>query len=228
MRNVLIVGGTRGIGRALVDAYVAAGDSVWATSRSPAAIPGATVIEGVELADDASCLALAGELRALGAARLDIVVINAGILRREYLPDFAGEGRHEAFARIQEQLEVNALGPLRVATALLDLLLPGSKLAVISSRRGSVGDNTSGGSYGYRISKAAVNMAFVTLARDLAPRGIIVSILHPGFVQTDLTGGKGDVAPAAAARDLVARIDEATLETSGQVFRHATGEALPW
>lgn len=228
MRNVLIVGGTRGIGRALVDEYVAAGDRVWATVRAPVEIPGATVIAGVDTADDVSCVDLLDRLRERDVTHLDVVIISAGILKREYLPDLIGEGRAAAFARIQEQFEVNALGPLRVATAIQGLLGRGSKLAVISSRRGAVGDNTTGGSYGYRMSKAAVNMAFVNLARDLAPRGIIVAVLHPGFVQTELTGGKGDVTPEIAARGLVARIDEATIETSGQAFHHANGEILPW
>lgn len=228
MRNVLVVGGSRGIGRALVDAYIAAGDRVWATSRATMAIPGASVLPGVDLLDDASCLALPGRLRADGVERLDVVVVNAGALTREHLPDLVGPARADAFARIQQQLEVNAIGPLRVATALLSLLGQGSRLAVITSRRGSVGDNSSGGSYGYRVSKAAANMAFVNLARDLSPDGVLVAVLHPGFVRTDLTGGRGDITPDAAASGLIARIDEVTPETSGTVFLHANGEVLPW
>lgn len=228
MRTVLVIGGSRGIGRALVDAYVAAGDRVCATSRAPMAIPGAAVLAGVDLLDDASCLALPARLRAEGIDRLDVVVVNAGALTREHLPDLVGPARAEAFARIQQQIEVNALGPLRVATALLPLLGRGARLAVITSRRGSVGDNSTGGSYGYRVSKAAANMAFVNLARDLAPDGVLVAVLHPGFVRTDLTGGRGDITPDAAAAGLIARIDEVTPETSGAVFLHANGEVLPW
>ena len=81
MRNVLIVGGTRGIGRALVDEYVAAGDRVWATSRAPMAIPGATVIEGVELTDDAACLALRDHLRQTGVAVLRVEQSNTIVVR---------------------------------------------------------------------------------------------------------------------------------------------------
>lgn len=228
MKTILIVGGSRGIGRALAERYVSAGHAVFVTSRSPTEIPGATVLVGVELTDDACCLALPDRLHAVGVAVLDIVVVNAGILKREYLPDLVGPDRAAAFARIQTQFEVNALAPLRVATALLPLLASGSKLAVISSRRGSVGDNSTGGSYGYRMSKAAVNMAFVNLARDLAPRGIAVAVLHPGFVQTDLTGGLGDVTPDLAAKGLVERIAATTIANSGSTFWHATGEALPW
>lgn len=228
MRNVLVVGAGRGIGRALVERYLEAGDRVVGTSRSPVQLGAALNLAGVDITSDADCLALPGRLRAEGVERLDVVVINAGVLTREHLEHLTGPGRDDAFARIQQQIEVNALGPLRVATALLPLLQADARLAVVSSRRGSVGDNTSGGSYGYRMSKAMVNMAFVNLARDLADRRIRVSVLHPGFVRTDLTGGRGDVSPAEAAAGLYARIESETLEGSGGTFWHANGEALPW
>ena len=78
---------------------------------------------------------------------------------------------------------MNALGPIRVTEALLPNLKSGSKVAIVTSRSGSIGDNGSGGNYGYRMSKAAVNMAGVNLALDLKPKGIPVAILHPGMVQ---------------------------------------------
>ncbi len=92
---------------------------------------------------------------------------------------------------------------------------------------GSITDNGSGGMYGYRMSKAAANAAGKSLARDLAPRGVAVVILHPGHVQTRMTGGNGDVTPDVAAAGLIARIDELSLERSGR-FMHANGEELPW
>jgi NAD(P)-dependent dehydrogenase (short-subunit alcohol dehydrogenase family) len=92
---------------------------------------------------------------------------------------------------------------------------------------GSIGDNTSGSHYGYRMSKAALNIAGVSLAKDLAPRGVAVAILHPGMVKTDMIAGHGQVEPLDAARGLVARLDALTLETSGG-FWHANGERLPW
>jgi NAD(P)-dependent dehydrogenase (short-subunit alcohol dehydrogenase family) len=92
---------------------------------------------------------------------------------------------------------------------------------------GSIGDNTSGGSYGYRMSKSAVNAAGVSLAHDLGGRGVAVVILHPGYVKTDMTHGSGNVTPAESARDLLKRIDALTLETTGR-FLHANGEQLPW
>jgi NAD(P)-dependent dehydrogenase (short-subunit alcohol dehydrogenase family) len=148
------------------------------------------------------------------------LINNAGILSSEDLADLD-------FAAIQRQMEVNAYGPLRVSRKLLPNLKSGSKLVLITSRMGSIGDNTSGGMYGYRMSKAALNAAGASLARDLAGQGIAVAILHPGAVRTAMTGGHGQVSATDSVRGLLARIDELSLETTGQ-FRHANGEELPW
>jgi NAD(P)-dependent dehydrogenase (short-subunit alcohol dehydrogenase family) len=114
-----------------------------------------------------------------------------------------------------------------VTQALLGNLQPGAKIGIVTSRMGSVGDNTSGSYYGYRMSKAAVNAAGKSLAMDLKERGIAVALLHPGYVRTEMVGGGGDVEPEQAAAGLIARLDELTLDTTGG-FWHANGEALPW
>ena len=133
----------------------------------------------------------------------------------------------EAVDRIERQFRVNALGPLLTVHAFAETLASGAKVALITSRMGSMADNTSGGSYGYRMSKAALNAAGRSLANDLASRGIAVGLLHPGYVRTDMTGGRGDVEPAEAAARLVERIDDLSTANSG-TFRHANGEELPW
>lgn len=157
----------------------------------------------------------------LEGKQLDIVVLNAGILRSDSLDRLD-------FEDIRAQLEVNALGPLRLAAALRKSLHKGSKIGIITSRMGSIADNGSGGAYGYRMSKAAVNAAGVSLARDLKEEGVAVAIIHPGFVKTDMTGGRGNVEPADAAAGIVERIDkDLTLQTSG-TFWHQNGEELPW
>ena len=156
----------------------------------------------------------------LGDSAIDLLINNAGILTSETLDDLD-------FERIRRQLEVNSLGPLRVTAALLPRLHKGSKVAIITSRMGSIADNTSGSRYGYRMSKAAVNAAGKSLSVDLAPKGIAVAILHPGFVRTGMTGNMGNVDAAESAGDLLARIDALTLETSG-TFWHAKGDVLPW
>jgi NAD(P)-dependent dehydrogenase (short-subunit alcohol dehydrogenase family) len=145
---------------------------------------------------------------------------NAGILRSDNLSDLDFEG-------VLEQLQVNAVGTLRSVHALLPRMRKGAKIALITSRMGSIGDNTSGAYYGYRMSKAALNAAGVSLARDLKPRGIAVAILHPGYVRTDMTGNQGGIAPSESAAQLLTRIDALELQNSG-TFWHANGEILPW
>jgi NAD(P)-dependent dehydrogenase (short-subunit alcohol dehydrogenase family) len=93
---------------------------------------------------------------------------------------------------------------------------------------GSIADNTSGGSYGYRMSKVALCMAGKSLAYDLQPQGIAVAILHPGLVQTRMTGfSAAGITPETAVRGLLARIDQLTLANTG-TFWHSSGEILPW
>jgi NAD(P)-dependent dehydrogenase (short-subunit alcohol dehydrogenase family) len=92
---------------------------------------------------------------------------------------------------------------------------------------GSVADNTSGGMYGYRMSKAALNMAGASLAKDLAGQGVSVVLLHPGYVRTDMTSGNGNITPDEAARGMIQRIDALTPADSG-AFYHQNGERLPW
>ncbi|MDR7100512.1 NAD(P)-dependent dehydrogenase (short-subunit alcohol dehydrogenase family) [Lysobacter niabensis] len=223
MRTVLITGANRGIGLALAQQFTARGDRVIAVCRqsSPALDATAAIVEaGVDVSDDAAVEALATRL---ADARIDTLVLNAGILGQESLGAIDAAG----FERMRRQFEVNALGPLRVAQALRDRMAEGGKIGIITSRMGSVADNGSGGYYGYRASKAAVNAIGKSLALDLESRGIAVVLLHPGYVATDMVGGNGDVSPAQAASQLIARLDALTLADSGS-FQHANGTPLPW
>lgn len=223
MKTVLITGANRGIGLALAQRFTGRGDTVIAACRSSSdalAATGAQVESGVDVTDDDALAALAASL---GDTRIDLLVLNAGILGREAL----GEIDQAGFDSMRRQFEVNALGPLRVAQALLGTLADDAKVGIITSRMGSVADNGSGGRYGYRASKAAVNAIGKSLAVDLAPRGIAVFLLHPGYVATDMVGGSGDVSPEQAAEQLVERLDTLTLEQTG-TFWHANGTSLPW
>jgi NAD(P)-dependent dehydrogenase (short-subunit alcohol dehydrogenase family) len=220
MARVVITGANRGIGLALTRECVQRGDEVIAACRNSSAelaALGVAVVAGVDVATEAGAGALA---RALAGRPVDILINNAGVHRAD------GLGRLD-FDRIRAQFETNALGPLRITEALLPNLKQGAKVAIITSRSGSIGDNGSSGNYGYRMSKAAVNMAGVNLALDLKGRGIAVAILHPGMVRTAMGASPQAVEPADAARRLMARIDELTLEGSGR-FLHAEGYALPW
>ncbi len=219
MATFAITGAGRGIGFELCRQLRGRGERVVAICRRPAPelqALGCRVVDGIDVADDGSVTRLAREL---SGERIDVLVNNAGILSREGLDDLDLD-------RIRRQFEVNALGPLRVTRALLPNLGAGAKVIIVTSRMGSIADNGSGGYYGYRMSKAAVNMAGVSLARDLAPRGIAVQLLHPGMVATEMTGREG-IPVEEAARNLIARMDELEPTQSGS-FRHANGEPLPW
>ena len=129
---------------------------------------------------------------------------------------------------MRKQFEVNALGTLRVTNALLPNLSSGSKVIIMTSRMGSIGDNTSGGSYGYRMSKAALSMAGKSLSHDLKPQGIAVAILHPGLVKTRMTGfTDSGITTEQAVTGLLERIEELNLKNTGS-FWHSNGEILPW
>ena len=157
----------------------------------------------------------------LGDTAIAVLINNAGILKRVTLENLD-------FDSIREQFEINALGALRVTHALLPHLKAGSKIVLMTSRMGSIADNTSGSSYGYRMSKVALSMAGKSLAHDLRPRGIAVAILHPGLVQTRMTNfTSGGITPEESVKGLLARIDELMLESTG-MFWHANGEVLPW
>jgi NAD(P)-dependent dehydrogenase (short-subunit alcohol dehydrogenase family) len=220
MATSVITGSNRGIGLELCRQLAERGDRVIAVCREPSPELqklGVQIEAGVDVTQDAGVAELAERLRGIP---IDLLINNAGVL----LPDALGG---LDFDRVRTQLEVNAIGPLRVTQALAGALGSGSKVALITSRMGSIADNTSGAMYGYRMSKAALNAAGASLAQDLKSRGIAVIILHPGYVRTDMTGNHGATEPADAARGLIARIDELKLETTGR-FLHANGEALPW
>lgn len=220
MANVLVTGGNRGIGLELCRRFSARGDRVIAACRAPSPELeglGVQVESGIDVTSEGAGREL---VRRLGETPLDVVVQNAGVLTVETL---------EALdvAAIRRQIEVNAIAPLVLTAALCSRLGRGSKVALITSRMGSMADNGSGGYYGYRMSKAALNAAGVSLARDLEPRGVAVVLLHPGFVRTGMTGGAGNVDPGEAAAMLVARIDALDLANTGR-FLHANGEELPF
>lgn len=220
MATALVTGANRGIGLELARQLRERGDTVIAACRSASDELRSLDVEVVEEVDVTSDDAVAHLAHAVGDRTVDVLVNNAGVLSKETLDDLD-------FDRIRRQFEVNSLGPLRVTSALLPKMSRGSKVAIITSRMGSIDDNGSGGSYGYRMSKAAVNMAGVSLAHDLRPAGVAVALLHPGYVKTDMTNNQGNVAPEEAARGLIARIDELSLDESGG-FWHQNGEQLPW
>ncbi|MDJ0794799.1 MAG: SDR family oxidoreductase [Woeseiaceae bacterium] len=219
MPTILVTGCNRGIGLELVTQCHARGDDVIGVCRTGNEALGKLGIRVIDGIDVSSADGIAALREAVGDQSLDVLVNNAGILRR----DRFGEIDYD---EMMLQYEVNTLGPLRVTEALADNLLEGSKVAIVTSRVGSIDDNESGGNWGYRASKTAVNMVGTNLMHELRPRGIAVALLHPGLVATDMTGNHG-ISAADSARGLIERIDELTLDTSGG-FWHAEGYRLPW
>ncbi|MGB1239808.1 MAG: SDR family NAD(P)-dependent oxidoreductase [Pseudomonadales bacterium] len=220
MKTVVISGANRGIGLALCAQYQQQGVQVYALCRQTSVQLEALGIEVVEGVDVASEQGLEVMCEALAGQQIDVLINNAGILRDEVLG-------HIDRASISEQFTVNALAPLMVVDALQHQLAEGAKVAFITSRMGSIADNTSGGRYGYRMSKSALNAAAVSVAHDFAPRHISVGIYHPGYVQTQMVGGNGDISAQEAARRLHGLIEGQTQADTG-VFKHSNGEVLPW
>lgn len=220
MGVVLITGANRGIGFELAKQYQAGGDHVIAAVRQSSNelnALGVDIHEGVDVGDHESVLAFK---RKLGDQNIDILFNNAGLLTSEDMLDMN-------YDRIRRQFEVNTLGPLRMSHCFSPLLTRGSKIAIVSSRVGSMSDNRGGGNYGYRISKAAVNMVGKNLSIDFEPRGIGVYLLHPGYVSTGMVNFQGPVEPEIAAAGLIKVLDGLTIEQTG-TFWHAEGYELEW
>ena len=221
MATVLVTGANRGIGLEYCRQLSVRGDDVIAVCRE--AGPeleslGIRIEAGIELTDSSAIDELMSRLH---HQSLDGAILNAGILHSTGLNDLDADA-------IRQQFEVNALAPLRLASVLTRHLSSGSWIALMTSRMGSIADNTSGGSYGYRMAKAALNMAGRSLALDLKPKGIAVAILHPGLVATRMINfNPNGISTQKSVEGLLKRIDALTLETSGS-FWHANGEELPW
>ncbi len=219
MATIVVTGCNRGIGLELVRQLHERGDEVIGVCRHASdelQATGVRIVDGIDVSRGDGMPRLKA---AIGDTAIDVLVNNAGILKSEQFGNIDYE-------QMIEQYRVNTLGPLRVTEALADNLPAGSKVIIITSRVGSIEDNGSGGNWGYRASKTAVNQVGMNLKHELGPREISVALLHPGLVATDMTGGRG-ITPQESAAGLVQRIDELTLETSGG-FWHAEGYPLPW
>lgn len=219
-KNVVITGANRGIGLALTAVFEKQGDTVYALCRKASSelyALSVNIIEDVDVTTEQGLKHMSNVLSGIG---IDVLVCNAGILRDESLINMNID-------TIREQFEVNALAPLRVVDALQCNLNPQGKLAMITSRMGSIADNGSGGRYGYRMSKAALNAASMSLSKDLASQQISVGVYHPGYVQTDMVNYGGDISTHECAGRLVELINNLSMAESG-VFKHSNGDTLPW
>lgn len=223
--TVLITGANRGIGLALAEAFTEGGYKVIGTTRKLDAAAdlkkrSARVVQ-LDVTDPDSVARLASELR---DQPIDILINNAGILRKE-APKFA-DADIESMTR---EYQVNTLGPLRVAQALLPNISASKRKTVvnISSMLGSMELNTFGRFMGYRASKAALNSVSKTLAVDMADEGFTIVMLHPGYVQTELNDGAGAITVAQSAAGLYRVISGLSAADNGQFFSYE-GKPMPW
>lgn len=219
--NILITGANRGIGLEICKALLKTDNNhIFALCRQASSelkSLGVHLIEGIDVSHDGVIPTLQ---KKLDNQPLDLLINNAGYMERNTLESLD-------FESIDRQMQINAYGPLRVVKACLPLLSEGARIAMITSRMGSIADNSSGGSYGYRMSKTALNMASMSLAEDLKSKGIAVGLIHPGYVKTDMTGHTGHLTPETSAEGILERIHELSLENTG-TFWHVNGEVLPW
>lgn len=222
-KTILITGANRGIGLELAKQFKAKNHHVIALCRHSSPEIENIADQVINTIDCRNQQDLIKAKAACKATSIDILINNAGILRNESL----GAIHEQAINQIKDQFLTNSLAPLMVTEHFLPLLKTGSKVILITSRMGSIADNDSGSRYGYRMSKAALNAAGKSLSIDLKDQGIAVGILHPGWVQTEMTGYSGPMQPQESAQNLCCQIEKLNLNNSGHFF-HANGEALPW
>lgn len=220
--NILVIGASRGIGLELVRQYRADGATVTATARDEAGLErlralGATALR-LDVTDAASASGLAWQV---DGARFDVVVINAGVNGTRTIglqpPDEA---------EFDHVMRTNVLGPMRMLAQIAETLAPGARVAVLSSRMGSIGLRAAPNSWLYRASKAAVNSVLKDASLALAGQAVCVAF-HPGWVRTDMGGANADIDASesvAGIRRVVASLREAD---NGSFFNY-DGQPLAW
>lgn len=222
-KTAIITGANRGIGLEITKQLLNKNYEVIALCRQSSKDLDALNCQTIEGFDIAHRKTIITTKKSLEDKTVDLLINNAGVWSDESLDDLDENG----IQSIQKTIDINAFGPLRVTHEFLALLKENSKIIFITSRMGSIADNSSGGRYGYRISKAALNMAGKNLAEDLRSKKISVGILHPGFVKTRMTGFNGNISPSESAEGIMNCIDKLNLKNTGS-FWHSNGEELPW
>jgi NAD(P)-dependent dehydrogenase (short-subunit alcohol dehydrogenase family) len=228
--TVLVTGANRGIGLELTAQFAADGWTVLACCRNPQAAADLAAMRerypqiemlALDVTDYAQMAALSAQL---ADRPIDILLSNAGI----YGPKGVGFGNVDP-ATWREVLEVNTIAPLMLAQAFVEQVAASRQklVAVISSKVGSIADNSSGGSYLYRSSKTAVNQVVKCLSIDLAGRGISAISLHPGWVQTEMGGPNAEISTADSVGGLKAILQSAGAAQNGQFIEY-DGSPIPW
>lgn len=232
MLRVLITGANRGLGLEFATQYLRRGEKVFAGCRRPEQAhalqtlrhknPERLIVLSLDVTNVASIDAAVKAIK-IETGALDLVVNNAGVYPHGERPS-----NLEPSTMLQTY-HVNCVGPMMVAQRTLPLLRQGAdpKIVNLTSRLGSLTLKQRGGTYSYGSSKAALNMLTRALAFDLKPEGIIVTAVHPGWVQTDMGGDAAPLEPPQAIGGVIDVIDGLTLEDTGR-YRTWNGETLPW
>lgn len=231
MPTALITGANRGLGLEFARQYLADSWQVFAACRDPNSA--SELLRWAETTDHklriltldvthaASVKAAAEEL---DRQSIDVLLNNAGVggPRGQTI----GNIDYNSWAKV---LDVNTMGPLRVSEAFVEHVARSERrlIVTLTSGMGSITDNTSGGAFAYRSSKAAVNMVMRSLAIDLAPRGVTCVVVNPGWVQTDMGGPHATLTPAESVSRLRRLIDSLGPAQSGRFFNH-DGREYAW
>jgi len=228
--NVLIIGGNRGLGLEWTKQWLDRGATVYSTARQPEKADELQQLQGqhsdklhihqVDVTSDESVDRLAKTLRDVP---IDVLIQNAGISGRAGISNLNSDD-------VLHTINVNSVGALRVVQAFLPNLKKAedrAKIVLTTSLMGSIDDNRSGGSYAYRMSKAALNMAGKSMAVDLADDSIDVLIVHPGWVQTDMGGSAARITVNKSVSGMMQLVDKLSPEMSG-TFWHSNGKRLEW
>ncbi|ACT48683.1 SDR family oxidoreductase [Methylotenera mobilis] len=226
--QVLITGANRGLGLEFTKQYAKDGWRVLACCRVPKQASALQELANtysniqiftLDVADFAQVDALAQQLK---DEKIDVLINNAGIYPDSSTHQINTDDWLDAFT-------VNSISPYKIATAFTPHIAKSSlkKIATLTSKMGSIDDNTSGGSYIYRSSKAAANMVMKSLATDLQPQGISVVILHPGWVQTDMGGSNALIDTKTSVAGMRRVIEYLKLSNTG-CFIAYDGQSINW
>lgn len=219
--HVLIIGASRGIGAEFVRQYRADGWQVTATARDETGLAALRALGASAIAlDVASAESVSRLAWQLDGSRFDVIVNVAGVLLRTPGMEPPTDAEFDA------TMHANVLGPMRVLPPLVDVLAPGAKLALLSSRMGSIGERAATSSWLYRASKAAANSVLKDLSLAWAGRAVCVSF-HPGWVQTDMGGAGADLTPERSVADMRRVIAGLGPADNGRFFNH-DGTPIAW
>lgn len=226
MPTVFITGANRGLGLEFTRQYLDDGWDVIATCRNSGdatdlnALSGNLTVHEMAVDDDAAILRVANDL---SDQAIDVLINNAGVMgpRLSF-----GDLDSAAWAEV---LRINIIAPLKVAEAFVGHVARSDlkKIVTLSSKMGSMADNTSGGSFIYRSSKAGVNAAMRSLSFEVAPQGIAAAMLHPGWVRTDMGGPNGLIDANTSVSGMRSVIAALNADMSGRFWNY-DGTEIPW